>query len=463
MDESRLREIIHVLMSENKIPGLSIAIIRRSETLFAEGFGSRSLAEGLPATPNTLYGVGSVTKSFTALAVMKLVEKGLLSPEDPVEKYVELKVRPGGEEIRVEHLLTHSSGMPSLASAELLIARLLGKADPLIPLETIDDLLLYANTYAGDAVAKPGSRYFYLNAGYVILGEIIRRVAGKPYADFVRDEILRLLGMERSTFSPEAFTEDRDRMTPYLEEDGRLVEVRFPFHRLIEAAGGLLSSVAELSKYINMYLAGGRTPGGVEIISPRLLGEMLKPRMKVPVEAGLGEQYYAYGWSISTGFLGHRLVSHGGNIAVSSAYVAFLPDTGLGVAVLSNSGKTLVLRRIAFAGLALGLGRRPEELPGWREDELLDRLTGLYESRGGIVKASVRRSGGALIVEERTLLSKQTYVLIPEKLDEHNPVFYIPAPGGKQYVDFLLDGGEIILLLERYRLRKISEKPGERW
>ncbi|MDK2384502.1 MAG: serine hydrolase, partial [Candidatus Korarchaeota archaeon] len=163
------------------------------------------------------------------------------------------------------------------------------------------------------------------------------------------------------------------------------------------------------------------------------------------------------GWSISTDFFGYRLVGHGGNIAVSSAYVAFLPEAGIGVAALANTGKTQVLRRIALAALALALGRSPEELPGWREEELLEKLTGIYESRAGIVRARVTRAGGALVVEERTQLSRRTMVLVPEKLDPRNPVFHIPTPEGRQYVDFIVEDGRIVLLLERYRLEKVAE------
>lgn len=456
MDEDRLREIIFDLMSRNRIPGVSLSIVKQGEPVFMEGFGSRDLERGLPATPNTLYGIGSVTKSFTALAIMKLVEEGLLSPEDPVDKYLDLRLRPRGEPVRIWHLLTHSPGMPSLAFAELLIARLLGKADPLLPIETIDDLILYANRYAGDAVARPGDRYFYFNTGYTLLGRIIEKVSGEKYSEFVEKRILGPLGMNRSTFSRERFLADPDRMTPYLDTEKGIEEAPFPFHGLMEAAGGLASSVAELSNYLKMYLLREET-----IVDRKTLEEMLKPRVKIPSDTGLGEQYYAYGWTVSTGFKGHRLVSHGGNIAVSSAYLGFIPDAGIGVALLSNTGKTLVLRRIGLAALALQLGLRPEDVPGWREEELLDRLTGIYESRGGVVRARVTRARGALIVEERTQLSRQTHVLVPEKLDPRNPVFYAPTPEGRQYMDFIVEDDRVVFLMERYRLEKISDLAGE--
>ena len=103
-----LEKFIMEKMSENRMPGISIALIKDCEVVYSRGFGFRNLKNGAPATPRTVYGIGSITKSFTALAIMQLVEKGLISLDDPVEKYLPIKLRPFGEPVKIHHLLTHS-------------------------------------------------------------------------------------------------------------------------------------------------------------------------------------------------------------------------------------------------------------------------------------------------------------------------------------------------------------------
>ena len=108
-------------MKESSIPGLSISIIKDGGVLYSRGFGFRDVEYGKPATEETIYGIGSVTKSFTALSIMKLVEMGKISVDDFIDKYIDIDIRPKGERIRIWHLLTHSSGIPALAYAEALI------------------------------------------------------------------------------------------------------------------------------------------------------------------------------------------------------------------------------------------------------------------------------------------------------------------------------------------------------
>ena len=130
-----LEGFIQEKMSKTKIPGLSIAIIEDDEIIHARGFGFRDVSSGLPATPKTLYGIGSVTKSFTAIAVMQLVEEGRIRLDDPIENYIPIKLAPYGEDVSIHHLLTHSSGVPNLAYAEAFINRLvrMGKGRRKIP------------------------------------------------------------------------------------------------------------------------------------------------------------------------------------------------------------------------------------------------------------------------------------------------------------------------------------------
>jgi len=115
----KLENMIATTMAQMKIPGLSLALIKDDRVIYARGFGARNLRENIPSTTNTLYGVGSVTKSFTALGIMQLAEQGKLDVQDPVSKYVPFKLGLEAHPIKIHHLLSHSSGLPAVGASTL--------------------------------------------------------------------------------------------------------------------------------------------------------------------------------------------------------------------------------------------------------------------------------------------------------------------------------------------------------
>ncbi|MDQ7844596.1 MAG: serine hydrolase domain-containing protein, partial [Armatimonadota bacterium] len=140
-----LEQFIQEKMAETHLPGLSIALVERGETVYARGFGFRDGERGLPATPRTLYGIGSVTKSFTCLAIMQLQERGKLRVDDPVDRYLPLRVKPFGRPITLHHFMTHSSGIPALAYAEAVIRHAAGASDTYLPIASDEDMLTFVN------------------------------------------------------------------------------------------------------------------------------------------------------------------------------------------------------------------------------------------------------------------------------------------------------------------------------
>ena len=111
--EEFIESYVPEAMREYRVPGLSVAVLKESNTVYVEGFGTRDLERGLPATPDTLYGIGSCTKSFVGVAIMQLCECGVLRLDDPVSKHIPLKIEAQKAPITVHHLLTHSSGLPN--------------------------------------------------------------------------------------------------------------------------------------------------------------------------------------------------------------------------------------------------------------------------------------------------------------------------------------------------------------
>jgi len=454
-----IEEEIPKLMRETKTPGLSIAVLREKEVIYAEGFGARNVELNLPATPNTLYGIGSCTKSFTALAIMQLAEKKLLNIDDPVEKYVPLKIKSKGKSITIHNLLTHTSGLPSLGTAVILIARMAGIGEKWIPMSSMDDFYRHLNGAEGEVVDEPGKRFFYFNAGYTILGDIIEKVSGKPYEEYIQENILTPLEMERTTFLKEKFEREEDKMTPYWKsKEGKLIPSKHPFHKLIYAPGGLLSSVMELTNYLKMNIEEGKFRGRV-IVKPESIREMQRIYVEMPRKTYYGREGYGYGWGIVENFLGEKMVEHGGSTGVSSAYLAFLPKSRVGVAMASNtSGFPYSI--VAQAIFAILLGKDPEKtIPPIRIRRRLNMLAGIYETYKGISRVKVVNRGGILFIERRDEFAEMNIPIIPEDLKLESYKFSIISNGIKTPVEFQVKSPEEIdLIIERNVFHKVRSK-----
>jgi len=450
-DVVKLESFIIGKMSKSRTPGLSISLVRRGgEVIYSRGFGFRDISSGLPSTPHTVYGVGSVTKSFTALAVIMLAESGMLGFDDPVEKYVDLRLRPKGGTITIHNLLTHTTGLPALAYGEAYLRGVLGLDGVWLPLASPEDIVAFMRGSESWAVSRPGERFFYLNEGYVLLGIIISKISGMKYVDFIKERILKPLGMSRSYFSKEEVERDPDVATPYIiDREGRQVPSAFPYG--ITSDGGLLSNVTDMSKYVSMYLGRGRL-GDAVLVSRESIELMEKPHVRLPYEVFGGESY-GYGLSVYPNFLGRKLVGHSGSVLVHTAYMGYLPEEGVGVMVLSNaSGYPLSV--IGMYALALAIGEDPMKLPFIFRDEVLSKLEGTYETYKSTYRVEVKRSGDFLLVIYRDRYVESSVPLVPEELREDYARFYTLRNGVRMDVEFFIEDGEVVLIYERYKFVK---------
>lgn len=466
MDIRRLEAFVFEKMAATRLPGLSLALVENDDLVYARGFGQRDLKHGLPATPATLYCIGSVTKSFTALAVMRLAERGLLDPADPVERYLPFPFRPKGGTVRLEHLLAHTSGIPALAYSEALIGHANGTGSRWLPISGPEDVLTFMDGAEEWEESEPGERWAYANEGYALLGLIIERVSGKTYAEFLRDEILLPLGMDRTFLDRSDVEADEDVAVPYvLPHDGPPVPGHYLYRR-IRSEGGLISSVLDLAGYLSMYLRNGVLQNGQELVTGEGVAAMVRPRVETPFRtapeltgdaaagSGAGQAVQQYGFGLaSESFFGRRLVSHGGSVLVSTAHLAFLPEEGLGVAVLAN-GSGYSLASLARAALAIALGSEPGELPAIGVHDELARLTGDYETFRGTVQARVERHGDFLKLRFPSRTNPDEVILVPENVSGNEARFFTLSEGRRLPVLFRRgdDGPE--LLYERHKFRR---------
>ncbi|RZN60648.1 MAG: serine hydrolase [Thermoproteota archaeon] len=435
-DLSSLEEFIQRKMSLSKIPGLSISLVSE-RGIYSKGFGFRDVEKGLPATNRTVYGIGSITKSFTALSVMKLVEEGRVSLEDEVSKYVPVDVRPLGEPIRIKHLLTHTSGIPALGYAEAFIKGALELDSTWFPAASADDIAVFLRGSESWAVSRPGERFFYLNEGYVLLGRVIERASGMKYEDYVRKNILVPLKMDRTYFDA---PNDPDVASSYIvDRKMRCIRSRFPYG--ITSDGGILSNPIDMANYIQMYINRGEG-----ILSRESIELMEKKHVDVPDKL-FGDDGYGYGLMVTDNFLERKMVFHSGSVLVHTAFMGYVPEERIGVAVMCNSSG-YPPSFIGMYALAVAMGEDPMKLRFIKEDEIMERLQGIYETYRGCYRICIRKRGGLLYLEHRDRYTESSFPLIPIEISEDHSRFYTLSYGRRINVEF--SGEEMIY--ERYRM-----------
>jgi CubicO group peptidase (beta-lactamase class C family) len=453
LEYGKLEDFIFEKMSKTHLPGVSVAVVKEGEVIYSRGFGSKDLEYGLRATPNTLYGIGSVTKSFTALSIMQLVEERRLSLNDPVSKYIPLELKSKEEPVEIWHLLNHASGIPALAYAEAFLRYITGSDNNWIPIASREDIFTFMKEADQWALTKPGKRYFYLNEGYLILGYIVEKISGMSYEEYVKNRIFEPLQMSRSFFKKEEVQADTDVATPYIiTRDDECKKSTYAYGP-ISSDGGLISNVLDLTHYIIMYLNRGRYNGNT-LLSSELIEEMEKPRIKLPLQI-FGEEAYGYGLSIIPNFLGNKLVGHGGAVLVATAYIGYIPEKKIGIALLAN-GSGYRLAHMGFYGLALLLGKNPENLPFIKIERVFDLLTGFYETYKGTMKAQVVSKDNILYIESKDKYRDMVIPLIPEDIEGEVKTFYTFQNGGKLPVEFTVKGDKVEIIYERYRLKKVG-------
>jgi CubicO group peptidase (beta-lactamase class C family) len=456
MSFSQLEQFIYDKMSETRLPSVSAAVIKDGEVAWAKSFGARSLETGMPASPKTLYCIGSVTKSFTVLAVMQLVEQGKLSLEDPIEKYLPFSVRPFGEPIKIWHFLSHSSGIPALGYAELAIRHQIGVTDQWMPFNSSGDMFTFMQKANDWVVTRPGERWFYLNEGYAMIGIVIEKVTGMAFDEYVKKNILEPIGMTRSGFRKEEMESIGDFATPYVTtQEGTRLPSSYPYGQ-IDAAGGLISSIEDMAEVVKMYLKNGLANGN-QIVSAESIKNMRTPRVATPVkENPFGDGHYCLGLGVVPNFLGYQLVGHSGSVSVATAYMGFIPEKQVGAVVLVN-GSGYAPSSMGMYGMAIALGKNPDDLPFVKKPLELANLAGSYENYKGTMKVQVKVAGDFLMVVSTSKYGTETVPLVPLREELGKKVFYTLSAGNKLEVEFLIKGDQVIMIQERYAFHRTGK------
>ncbi|PSQ15825.1 serine hydrolase [Halobacteriales archaeon QS_8_69_26] len=437
-------------LQEEDVPGASVVVFDADGERYAEGFGARNLETNDPATPDTLYGMGSITKSVTGLVVVGMAEAGELSLSDPVDDYVDHYEDAPGDPITIAELLSHTSGMPATGTGILdqaLRGTPAGVSDE-------DDRKRYVRD-ATELRATDRERFMYYNTGYDILGRVIEAVDGRDYAEYVREEVFEPLGMERSTFHEAEFEGEEDAMTGYEPGEGPPEPAPFPFEELIHPSGGLVSSVRELSRFVRAAMNDGSLDGS-RVVPSGTVERCLRERAVRRTCLDGRDQGYGYGW-MRQEMADDLEVGHGGSIVVSTAGASYLQDAGLGVVVACNTTADPHPMELGRAVLAVAAGHPPTEEPTYAMKRRCEAVTGTYESYRGELTATVERDGGGLSVTMEGSFGEEELTAFPASLSPDDHEFYtVFGDGARALLEFDLDGDHADLFYTRARLRRVE-------
>jgi CubicO group peptidase (beta-lactamase class C family) len=460
---------ISTSMAQMKIPGFSMAMIKEGQIVYERGFGTKDYFKNYPkkqaVTPNTVFEIGSISKSFTSLAVMQLHDQGKLDVDDPISKHLPwFKLGLPEHPIKIHHVLSHGSGIPDLGSAALSFASMLklgidlGTDPPMIPYTSEEDIIQHFNGAQSEILFKPGEKFYYFNDGYDLLGMLISAVSGEKYEDYVRKHIFEPLEMTMTHFpSDDIDTSTFDVTKHYMNHEGKVLEVPRTVDQINNPAGGVISSTREMATYLTFVMGDG-TYKGKQIVSKESLAKMLSPHQIE--DAGLAPQYnaekfahYGYGWIIHDGFYGYRMVEHSGGTGGAYAHAFMVPELNIAVVALSNIGAGPAPAYVA-ALLAL-MGNNPMEYQPPNPMAKIQPLLGKYQTYKGIGKVELTSKGEGVLYAELLMMGK--IAIVPDHSDETGMTWIFNNPMMSMKIFFKKDANDkMCCIVERNLYHKID-------
>lgn len=369
---TRVEEYMNAAVSVNGFSG-AILVAKDGEPVVSKGYGMANVELAVPNTPQTVFRLGSITKQFTAMAIMILQERGRLRVSDPICQHL-TDCPAAWQPLTIRHLLTHTSGIPSYTGF------------PDFPRTTV------LPTSAAEMVGKlkdkplefpPGGKFAYSNSGYYLLGLIIERASGRPYADFLQESIFTPLAMNQTGYDISSRI-IRNRAAGYARNAGETVNAAYMDMTVPYAAGALYSTTEDLLRWDQALYAD-------TLVSQKSLDEIFTPE-----KGG-----YGYGWIIGTRF-DRQVIAHGGGIYGFATHIARFPADRLTAIVLSNvEGASASRMANDLAAIYFGA---PYEMPRERRSitvapSVLEQYVGRYRIASPPVEVVVTHDKGRLIAE----------------------------------------------------------------
>lgn len=492
VDTAAIDAFVAKMLETYAVPGAAIALVLPDGSTYTRGYGVRDTVAGAPVTADTQFAIASVTKSFTALGMMLLVDEGKVDLDAPVTDYLpEFRLSDPAltPKVTVRHLLTHTTGMERNNAAT---------GNPTITRDEI--VALAAET---PLVAAPGEKHIYSNVNTVAAARIIELVSGQSWEAFTRERILTPLGMTSATLDVAALQRQPDYALPHELDLVAGMVPGAPFDAYAEApAGGINASANEMLRYLQLQLGDG-TAAGARLLKPESLAELHRTQVAtdetsqgsgaarraaeqgVPAPTTLiGDFGYGLYWYTER-LQGHRVVQHDGQAPGYSASVSFAPEENVGVVVLTNATyafgfvesvrlhllqellnitprhdtQAIIEAQLALEGRDLASVRAPvEAVRGYSADPAqLEALAGTYTNLAAPEPATVTAvDGRALRLELLSPMGPLSLDLLPIAAD----TFLINTPPYRGVpVEFKADAEGTLVTLNGFAIARRPAQP----
>jgi CubicO group peptidase (beta-lactamase class C family) len=328
-----LRAMVGGLLHRRPAVGLAVGVIRNGHLEFFHGHGYADIASHTPITEDTVFRIGSITKTFTAIAVMQLWEQGLVDLDAPANDYLRayrlIPAKTADRPATVRHLLTHTAGLPMLVYPSRVLKPIYGgmvKFGQRVP--------TLAEFYRGGLrlVAEPGTRFTYSNHGFATLGQIVEDVSGQPLNRYLRDHIFAPLGMADTDLVRSQRVEPR-LATGYALRTGGPRPVG-DCELVTVGAGAVYSTTRDMTRYVAALLGRGANEHG-SVLKPETLASMFAPHYQPdPRVPGVGLAFFRHNVG------GHLVVEHDGLMPGFSSEMSVAPDDGVGVVAFTNGARS---------------------------------------------------------------------------------------------------------------------------
>jgi CubicO group peptidase (beta-lactamase class C family) len=344
ISSAQIDQLVERTLTTFEVPGISVAVIKDGKVLHSKGYGLRSLKTKEKLNENTLFGIASNSKAFTTTALGILVDEGKLNWDDKVRDYIpEFKMYNPyvTEEFTIRDLVTHRSGL-GLGAGDLMFF-------PDSSNFTLKDIIY--NLRFLKPVSGFRTKYDYDNNLYIIAGEVIARVSGKSWDDFIQEKILNPLGMTQTGTSFDPISNNPNVIDAQSPVEGKIQVIARSSLKVGHAAGGIYSNIVDLSKWVMMHLNNGKYGPDLKntLISKNQHDELCTPQTIIPVRNSgtYNTHFSAYGLGFGvTDVKGYKQLSHTGGLEGMVTQITMIPELNLGIIVLTNQQEGLAFSAI---------------------------------------------------------------------------------------------------------------------
>ena len=333
MEASKVDDLIQKTLTTFDVPGISVGILKDGEIVYAKGHGVRSLLNNKSMNEKTMVGVASNSKGFTCFALAMMVDAGKLNWDDKVRKYIpEFRLYDPWvtEEFTVRDLVTHRSGM-GLGAGDLMFF-------PEGSDFTVSDIVNNVKHLEPESSFR--STFSYNNNMFIIAGEVLRRVSGMTWEEFIEEKIMAPVGMGNSKASYNRLKDKSNIIDAHTRTEGKVIQIPHDWSETANAAGGIISNVEDMLTWAKFLMNDAVTVNGERLLSKERFHELWQ--LQTPLSVRPGDWYgtnfrgYGLGWFVSDVKGGYKQVHHTGGLLGTVTQFTMIPDLNLAIVVLTN-------------------------------------------------------------------------------------------------------------------------------